>query len=199
MEAIQAQMCHSLEDEFDEVMEPPLDEFDMWDHQQALSAERTPQKRAMISHLQKSFLEQLHSECDLNEAAANAIRSLKGFTPGSSPGSPPTISSGEFAIFDEEDRMGQDCEVDAFDLFAARSASIEAMDDDRKRLVGKMQAAFLDALNDQDANGAAAAALKNVLGSSASARSQRAKELFQTFYRENLEQLNDANAAAASA
>eukprot|EP00913_Durusdinium_trenchii_P020822 g19561.t1 len=118
--------------------------------------------------------------------------------------------------------MGQDCEVDAFDLFAARSASIEAMDDDRKRLVGKMQAAFLDALNDQDANGAAAAALKNVLGSSASARtaaaacgccfvvfvmllafgfgrSQRAKELFQTFYRENLEQLNDANAAAASA
>ena len=59
-----------------------------------------------------------------------------------------------------------------------------------------------DALNDQDANGAAAAALKNVLGSSASARtaaaacgccfvvfvmllafgfgrSQRAKELFQ--------------------
>lgn len=60
----------------------------------------------MISHLQKSFLEQLHSECDLNEAAANAIRSLKGFTPGSSPGSPPTISSGEFAIFDEEDRTG---------------------------------------------------------------------------------------------
>lgn len=28
------------------VEEPPLDEFDMWDHQQALSAERTPQKRA---------------------------------------------------------------------------------------------------------------------------------------------------------
>lgn len=193
--ACQEGVCHSLDDELDEVMEPPLDEFDMWHHQQEVNSAGTfaPEKRAMISQLQKSFLDQLNSECDLNAAAAKALLSLKGASPSS--------ASTEFVIFDEDDRTEHEEHLDAFDLLAHRSAAVQQMDEERQQLVAKMQAKFLDALGEEeDVNGAAAAALKNLIAApSKQPGSQKLKELFEALFHENLVQLKDANAAAASA
>lgn len=202
--ASQEGVCHSLDDELDEVLEPPLDEFDMWDHQQALNTmQQSPEKRAMISHLQKSFLDQLNSECDLNAAAAKAILSLKGTSPSSASTELPEMpgaTEGEFVIFDEDERSQGEA-LDAFDLLAARSEAVNQMDEERQRLVTKMQAKFLDALDNEDVNGAAAVALKQLLTSKPSkdARSQKAQERFQVLFQENLVKLQDPNAAAALA
>lgn len=213
--ASQEGVCHSLDDELDEVLEPPLDEFDMWDHQQALNTmQQSPEKRAMISHLQKSFLDQLNSECDLNAAAAKAILSLKGTSPSSASTELPEMPGAterEFVIFDEDERFllesvsfaarSQGEALDAFDLLAARSEAVNQMDEERQRLVTKMQAKFLDALDNEDVNGAAAVALKQLLTSKPSkdARSQKAQERFQVLFQENLVKLQDPNAAAALA
>eukprot|EP00438_Fugacium_kawagutii_P006700 Skav219112 [mRNA] locus=scaffold1574:353419:356141:+ [translate_table: standard] len=199
-------VCHSLDDEHDEVMEPPLDEFDMWQHQQEVSGALPycPEKRAVISQLQKSFLDQLHSDCDLNAAAAKALLTLKGASPSSSSSTElpqdPVGPDREFVIFDDDDRSEEE-QLDAFDLLAHRSAAVQQMDEQRQQLVAKMQAKFLDALEDNDVNGAAAVALKKLVGPGASKdpRSQKARELFQALFQEHLVRLKDPNAAAACA
>ncbi|CAJ1437971.1 unnamed protein product [Effrenium voratum] len=209
---------HSLDDGTDAVVEPPFDEFDLWAHQ----ADDTPQDKrpgrtamdapvaqrasgALIAKVQKSFLDQLYADCDVNAAAAKALLSLAKASEGSSESASTVDSSpvpdmpGEqyVAIFDEDEPQDLDQELDEFDMLAQRSGRFEFLPEDRKRAISAVQVAFLDALGSEDANGAAAKALKKLLPSAS--RSQQA-QLFRALFQEKLLQLSgDPNAAAACA
>ncbi|CAJ1356694.1 unnamed protein product, partial [Effrenium voratum] len=168
--AMAMETTHSLDDGTDAVVEPPFDEFDLWAHQ----AGDTPQdKRALIAKVQKSFLDQLYADCDVNAAAAKALLSLAKASEGSSESASTVDSSpvpdmpGEqyVAIFDEDEPQDLDQELDEFDMLAQRSGRFEFLPEDRKRAISAVQVAFLDALGSEDANGAAAKALKKLLPS----------------------------------
>ncbi|CAE7563454.1 unnamed protein product [Symbiodinium sp. CCMP2456] len=200
---------HSLDDETDAVMEPPLDEFDMWDHYQA-AAVGDARKREAISQLQKSFLDQLHSEMDVNAAAAKALLHLKakasleaslesetslegaeGSPTASwwdSESSPMEQNRQHVKICDDEERT-MERDMDEFDLMAQRSAAFESLPEDRKRAISALQSAFLDALDTEDVNGAAAAALKRLLSNPAGEDADRSggkPSIFQMLFQEKL-------------
>eukprot|EP00439_Symbiodinium_sp_Y106_P086956 s60_g37.t1 len=180
-------------------------------NQRPWGPDRTPSDRGeAISQLQKSFLDQLHSEMDVNAAAAKALlhlkakasleASLESETSEGAEGSPtaswwdsessPTEQNGQHVkICDDEERTTMERDMDEFDLMAQRSAAFESLPEDRKRAISALQSAFLDALDTEDVNGAAAAALKRLLSNPAGEDADRSggkPSIFQMLFQEKL-------------
>ncbi|CAE7190596.1 unnamed protein product [Symbiodinium necroappetens] len=146
---------------------------------------------------------------DVNAAAAKALlhlkakasleASLESETSEGAEGSPtaswwdsessPMDQNGQHVkICDDEERT-MERDVDEFDLMAQRSAAFESLPEDRKRAISSLQSAFLDALDTEDVNGAAAAALKRLLSNPAGEDADRSggkPSIFQMLFQEKL-------------
>eukprot|EP00930_Biecheleria_cincta_P093566 TRINITY_DN83_c0_g1_i1.p1 TRINITY_DN83_c0_g1~~TRINITY_DN83_c0_g1_i1.p1 ORF type:complete len:269 (-),score=97.88 TRINITY_DN83_c0_g1_i1:75-881(-) len=202
-------------------LDPDLDEFDLWNHQQlgGAGASGIGGSRQMVSALQRIFLDHLKSEGDMNAAAAKALLQLKA----SSCFSDETASEPEIipattymSLCDDEAEMTNDVQLDEFDMWQQQQAiSADSLPDDRRQVMTQLQSMFLDELHGNgDINAAAAGALKRLRAAgsppqqhevqpqqnnSEHARRAAAAAGFQKLFMEELKKSGDANAAVAQA
>lgn len=199
-------------------LDPDLDEFDLWNHQQlGAGASGMDESRQMVSALQRIFLDHLKSEGDLNAAAAKALLQLKASRCFSDEmASESEIPATTYmSLCDGEVEVTTDVQLDEFDMWQQQQTiSAESLSDDRRQVMTQLQSMFLDELNgNSDINAAAALALKRlrVTGSPPQQRdrdevqekSEHARRAaaagFQKVFMEELKKSGDANAAVAQA
>jgi len=203
-------------------LDPDLDEFDLWNHQQlGAGASGMDESRQMVSTLQRIFLDHLKSEGDMNAAAAKALLQLKASIcfSGEMVTEPEIIPSTAYmSLCDDEAEMTMDVQLDEFDMWQQQQAvSADSLPDDRRQVMTQLQSMFLDELNgNNDLNAAAAVALKRLRAAGSLPQQHVCHEVqqqqnkfehsrraaaagFQQVFMEELKKNGDANAAVAQA